>query len=110
MNKSKFGRKDEVDIDKSMFDKNSNADENSDSDSDNENIPTHKKEPENVIPNLNPIPKLMMRVNDPKRVKWDLFVMALATWNCIWIPLVIAFEPEAAHSIPIIIFDNVIDS
>lgn len=108
-NKLKSGRRDEIEINKSMYDKNSNVGENSDSDTDNEITSSFKKEPESVIPNLNPIPKFMMRVNDHKRVKWDLFIMALATWNCIWIPLVIAFEPEATHSIPIIIFDNVID-
>ena len=33
-------------------------------------------------------------MNDPKRIRWDLFVMVLATWNCFSIPFNVAFEPE----------------
>lgn len=52
----------------------------------------------------------MLRMNEPKRVKWDLFVMILATWNCIWIPLDIAFEPSITDSLLIIILGNFIDT
>ena len=29
----------------------------------------------------NRIGRYMLRINDPKRIYWDLFVMACATWN-----------------------------
>jgi hypothetical protein len=35
----------------------------------------------------------IIRQNSPWRVKWDLFVMTLAVWNSISIPMEIAFEP-----------------
>lgn len=53
--------------------------------------------------------KYMLRVNEPRRVNWDLFVMSLATWNCIWIPFEIAFEPPAASSPYIRIINSTID-
>jgi hypothetical protein len=33
----------------------------------------------------------LFRYSDPKRVKWDLFVIALALYNCFVIPFDIAF-------------------
>ena len=41
----------------------------------------------------------IMRVNDSSRIRFDLFVMLLATWNCYAIPFEIAFEPPFADSI-----------
>jgi hypothetical protein len=41
----------------------------------------NKNDKENVIPNLNVVPKWIIRVNESRRVNWDLFVMTLATWN-----------------------------
>ncbi len=38
--------------------------------------------------------KYMFRVNDTIRVRWDLFVMVLAAWNCLSIPFSVAFQPE----------------
>jgi CRP-like cAMP-binding protein len=61
------------------------------------------------VPVFNPIPMCMIRVNEPRRLRWDLFVMTLATWNCLWIPLDIAFEPDASDSVFLIVVSNLID-
>lgn len=37
----------------------------------------------------------MLHHNDTFRIRWDLVVMLLAVYNCIMIPFVVAFEPEA---------------
>jgi hypothetical protein len=34
----------------------------------------------------------MLRYNDKIRVRWDLFVIVLALWNCVMIPLNVAFD------------------
>ena len=34
-----------------------------------------------------------MRHNDNFRMKWDMYVMLLALWNCISIPFAVSFEP-----------------
>ena len=38
--------------------------------------------------------KFIIRVNSSARIRFDLFVMLFATWNCFAIPYEIAFEPE----------------
>lgn len=38
--------------------------------------------------------RCMIHHNDNFRVRWDIFVMALALWNCLSIPFDVAFEPE----------------
>ena len=45
----------------------------------------------------------------PRRVKWDLFVMALAIWNCFSIPFFIAFKPDIAGSNVMMAVDITID-
>ena len=37
------------------------------------------------------------RVNEVNRIRWDLSIMILATWNCFSIPFNVAFEPEVSH-------------
>jgi hypothetical protein len=68
-----------------------------------------QEEEESGVPVFNPIPMCMIRVNEPRRLRWDLFVMTLATWNCLWIPLDIAFEPDASDSVFLIVVSNLID-
>ena len=36
----------------------------------------------------------LIRHNNPKKMKWDLFVMLLAVWNCFSIPFEVAFDFE----------------
>jgi hypothetical protein len=62
-----------------------------------------KLEEENVRP------KYIFRLTDPGRVKWDLFVMSLAIWNCFSIPFVIAFKPKEADHPAMVTFDSLID-
>lgn len=37
---------------------------------------------------------LMLRPNEPKRERWDYFIMIIATWNCLSLPVELAYEPE----------------
>jgi hypothetical protein len=50
-----------------------------------EPIASNKKVPRDNIDAIENIfvvdQKCIMRVNDPNRIRWDLFVMSLATWN-----------------------------
>ena len=47
----------------------------------------------------------LMRIASPFRIRWDLFVMALATWNCFSIPFIVAFTPELSSN-PVILYLN----
>ena len=50
-----------------------------------------------------------MRLNETTRIRWDLFVMVLATWNCFAIPLEIAFEPAMSKGIGWLVINSVTD-
>ena len=32
-----------------------------------------------------------LSVTSPHRLRWDLFIMALAVWNCFYVPFALAF-------------------
>lgn len=51
----------------------------------------------------------MIRVNDPRKTIWDLFIIIVAIYNCFSIPLKIAFDPEVLKSAPFEAADNIID-
>ena len=53
------------------------------------------------------IPKFTLKHNDKYRMKWDIFIMVLALWNCISIPFDVAFQPE--QSLTYIIVEYIID-
>ena len=53
--------------------------------------------------------KCFWQMNEQIRIKWDLFVMILATWNCFAIPFNAAFSPDFMESIPIEVFNALID-
>jgi hypothetical protein len=36
----------------------------------------------------------LLSINSPKKTRWDLFVIILATYNCFQIPIEVAFDPE----------------
>ena len=40
-------------------------------------------------------------------MNWDVFVMALALWNCISIPFDVSFEPETNETF--VIFEHFVD-
>jgi hypothetical protein len=40
------------------------------------------------------MPWYTIRHNDNFRMKWDIFVILLAIWNCISIPFDVSFEPD----------------
>lgn len=53
--------------------------------------------------------KCIIRQGSSLIVRWDLFVMFLATWNCFSIPLEIGIRPKMAESILWIAFNHLID-
>ena len=38
--------------------------------------------------------KFMVSQNDPRKTNWELFVIVLALYNCIFIPIDLTFEPD----------------
>lgn len=55
------------------------------------------------------VPKYMIRFLNPKKFYWDMFVIILAVWNCITIPIDIAFHNDIFTSVGFILFDIVVD-
>lgn len=53
--------------------------------------------------------KYMIRVNDPRKTIWDLFIIIVAIYNCFSIPLKIAFDPPTLQSAAFETADNIID-
>ena len=51
----------------------------------------------------------MVKVNDSRKTIWDLFVIVIAIWNCICIPLQICFEPETLETTTVEAANNIID-
>ena len=52
---------------------------------------------------------LVIRLNHPYRIKWDLIVMALSIWNSISAPIEIAFAPASFEVSEIIYFNKIVD-
>lgn len=52
---------------------------------------------------------LIIRLTSEWRVRWDLFVMLLATWNCFAIPLEIGIDPDTSRGILWVLFNYLID-
>jgi len=42
----------------------------------------------------NNLPKYLISVSDQRRLKWDIFIVVLALYNCVILPLFLAFQPE----------------
>ena len=55
------------------------------------------------------IPKYLLRLNSPIRIRWDLWVMVLASWNCFAVPLEIAFKPDFTTTTVYLLFNFFID-
>ena len=53
--------------------------------------------------------KFIIRLTNEWRLRWDLTVMIMATWNCIAIPIEIGMEPDFANNILWIILNHFID-
>ena len=51
----------------------------------------------------------LIRIAHPFRIRWDLFVMALALWNCFSIPFIVAFIPELGSDPSIFALNIAID-
>mmetsp|Transcript_11979 Transcript_11979/g.18507 ORF Transcript_11979/g.18507 Transcript_11979/m.18507 type:complete len:112 (-) Transcript_11979:400-735(-) len=48
-------------------------------------------------------------MNNPFRVRWDLFVMILSVWNSMIIPIELAFKPDSFSNSNLVAFNYVID-
>lgn len=46
---------------------------------------------EKFLKNQIKIPRFTLRYNENFRIRWDMFVMLLALWNCISIPFMVSF-------------------
>jgi hypothetical protein len=57
-----------------------------------------------------PVSSWLVRVNRPFRIKWDLFVMILATWNWFQLPFSAAFMPELDTNIIVLLSNFIIDT
>lgn len=51
----------------------------------------------------------IIRLSRPFRIKWDLFVMCLAGWNCWYNPYSVAYEPEWAQETSSLVVNTIID-
>ena len=52
----------------------------------------------------------MCRQNHPMRMNWDLLIIILALYNCIMIPMSLAFTQNISNSKPISIFESIVDT
>ena len=53
--------------------------------------------------------KWIFKIHDSFRIKWDLLIIILSTWNIIFIPINAAFEPQILESIAFDLINSVID-
>ncbi|CAI2366862.1 unnamed protein product [Moneuplotes crassus] len=54
--------------------------------------------------------KWLCRFQESRRIYWDLFIMALAIFNCIQVPYTIAFLEDEDDSVGVYILNQIIDS
>lgn len=55
------------------------------------------------------IPRFMWRLNNKYRMNWDLLIIILALYNCIMIPLALAFGDRMNESNEIDIIERIVD-
>lgn len=53
--------------------------------------------------------KFIIRVNDTRKTFWDMFIIVIALWNCVCIPLQICFDPEQLDTAGVNALNNFID-
>eukprot|EP00347_Sterkiella_histriomuscorum_P001244 403372776 len=53
--------------------------------------------------------KGIIRINDPRMSRWDLYIITLAFYNCFSIPFQTAFNPDIMDSAYFLIFNTCID-
>lgn len=51
----------------------------------------------------------MVRVNDPRKTRWDMIIIVFAIYNCFSIPFEIAFEPPVMDSASFFVVNTLID-
>jgi hypothetical protein len=50
-----------------------------------------------------------VRATSKSKIVWDCFIIILAIYNCLLIPLQISFQPKFLETTPFIAIDNLID-
>ena len=79
------------------------------------NFEEEKKEDlDKPVDDINPnaevqLPPFIFRHSDTFRMRWDLFVIVLALWNCLSIPYTVSFEVSIDDLLALVIFERVID-
>ncbi|CAI2368538.1 unnamed protein product [Moneuplotes crassus] len=58
----------------------------------NPNTNREKNDDEHLIPTKRKCSLFMLQNRSKKRIRWDLFIMLLATWNCFSVPYNVAFD------------------
>ena len=47
---------------------------------------------------MDALPRFVMRHDSVFRIRWDLYVIILTLWNCLFIPFNVAFESEGLNT------------
>ena len=68
-----------------------------------------RKEEQNMREQKELYKKLIIKQNHPYRIKWDLFVIILALWNCFNSPVDIAYEPIYLRQAWVKVVNHIID-
>ena len=53
--------------------------------------------------------KGILRINDPRKIYFEIFVIILAVYNCFGIPFEICFKPAAMESSGFLVINTLID-
>lgn len=53
--------------------------------------------------------KCLIRGHSKAKVKWDVFVMVLAIFNCFSVPFEVAFKPPSMNSTSFLIVNSLVD-
>ena len=51
----------------------------------------------------------MVRVNDPRKTRWDMIIIVFAIYNCFSIPFEIAFEPPIMETPTFFVVNTIVD-
>ena len=51
----------------------------------------------------------MLQINDKRKMKWDIFIIIIAIYNCFQIPIEIAYEPPEMESTGFFVLNTIID-
>ena len=53
--------------------------------------------------------RCLLKVDDNAKIRWDIFIILLATWNCFQIPFTLAFMPDLDKEVYWKVINTIID-